>query len=195
MARLIRGAGATSRRISPDVSSAQGEASAILERAEREAARIRQDAEGDARAIVADAEARRGEAARAEAVAARLRHLEEAERVRRGARSDLLRLSISVSRRVIGAELRSHPEQLASTLDETLKRAGVAERLELHVSPEDAEVARGLEPAGLPEGAFVVRLDPSLSRGDCRVRLPGGNLDGRVETRLAAIGRALGLES
>lgn len=192
MARLIRGETTMGRRVEPAVSGAHREAAAILLRAEREALGIRRAAEEDARALLEDAERRVSEATRAASVAARLRQLEEIERYRSRAREDLLRLAIAVARRVIGAELEAHPEQLESTLDEALRCAGLAERVELHVGSDDLEAARELGPPGLPASALEVVEDPSLSRGDCRVLLPGGSVDGRVETRLEAIRLALG---
>jgi flagellar biosynthesis/type III secretory pathway protein FliH len=162
-------------------------------------------AEAHARGIVAAAEAERSrvfaeaaEAGRAEghARAATLLASAAAERERRlaGSEREIVRLAIEVARKVLGSELAVRPAAIADLAASALAAARDRREATLRVSPADAAAlrsAQGRLATLVGRARFAIREDPSVERGGAIVDTEAGRLDARIDTQLAALGRAL----
>ena len=96
-----------------------------------------------------------------------------------------------------------HTETLRRTVAEAVQLIAGAERIRIHLAPEDAralrdflpEVAEHLDTDGTDSPAEAIELvpDPDITRGGCIVRTAGGagEIDARIETQLEEIERQL----
>lgn len=138
-----------------------------------------------------EAESRAAVQAFAQAVAdtqeARARLLDEAS-------DELVAFAFAIASRIVRLELESRPEAVVPLVRETLERAASAERVHLRLAPLDHRYLVA-HPEELPEafgGAGIrLRADSSLRPGSVVLETEAGNLDGRVETQLEEIERAL----
>ena len=206
MTRIIRGG----PRPSPTSSPAKGARvipGPVFE-ARAEAVRIVAAAQSEAAALVAASRAGAGRAALdaqeagrlaghaevavalSQALAIRDSALAEAER-------EVARVALAAAERLVGEALRVEPERIANIVGDALARARRARDVVVRVHPDDAAALESLRAvvaarAGRP-GAFSVRPDPEVTRGGCLVETDLGTIDGRLETRLDALARALGV--
>ena len=105
-----------------------------------------------------------------------------------------------VAAQLIGTTLSAEPEKIASLLRPHLSRMRRAQQLVLRLHPEDCAFLRAspellaqlCEQQSL-EGRLELRPDASLARGDCVIESNLGELDARVQTRIALLAAALGL--
>lgn len=189
MGRVIRARRMGKPLVPAAVYDAQLEAAEIRRRAHEDAAEIRRQAHAEGYA-----------AGNAEA-AQKLLHLatHEAELSRRSER-DALQASLLVAGQLLGAELAAEPERILALLRPHLARMRRAQRLVLHLHPQDvawlerhpAALAALREQHTLAR-SLELRADPSLTRGGCVIESNLGELDARVETRLSMIAAALQL--
>jgi flagellar biosynthesis/type III secretory pathway protein FliH len=110
------------------------------------------------------------------------------------ARADALEIGFAVARAILGAEIRQNPEALFSLVRAAVRRAGDSRRIVVRVSIEDLELLQGGHGGTLDApGAARLELlpDRALNRGDCVVEADFGRIDGRLETRLAELRRAI----
>jgi len=111
------------------------------------------------------------------------------------ARADALEIGFQVARRVLESELRTSPEPLFALVKSALRRAADSRRVAIRLAPDDA--AQIQSPAGQAgvEGIGAARVevvaDASLQPGDCVVDTDFGQIDGRLETRLSELRRAV----
>lgn len=111
------------------------------------------------------------------------------------ARADALEIGFQVARRVLEAELRTSPEPLFALVKSALRRTGDSRRVAIRLSPADA--AELQSPAGqaavegIGSARVEIQADASLAPGDCVVDTDFGQIDGRLETRLAELRRAV----
>lgn len=97
----------------------------------------------------------------------------------------LAQLAIQIARRVIGRELTLDPALVVQTVRQAAALLPSAQSdLRIHLHPDDVDLMREL---GAAESHWQLLADPALSRGDCRMESARSRLDGRVETRLAAV--------
>jgi flagellar biosynthesis/type III secretory pathway protein FliH len=155
------------------------EARAIVAAAHQDADRIRAEA-----GLEAAAEAAR---ARGEAEAERQRLLEEAGPA-------LLRLALAAAARVVEREVADDAVAVA-VATRALGLVGLRRNLVLRAHPADAEGLRAALPrlrtAVARGGRLAVREDLAVGRGGVVLESEGGQVDGRTETRLAAVARAV----
>jgi flagellar biosynthesis/type III secretory pathway protein FliH len=134
-------------------------------------------------------EALRRVAAAVETLRAQAAHLGEQ------ARADALEIGFLVARTLLESEVRQSPQAVFQLVRQAVRRAGDSRRISVRLSPEDAAIVNaenGRAPLFGPAAARVeIAADPSLSRGDCVVDTDFGRVDGRLETRLAELRRAL----
>jgi flagellar assembly protein FliH len=163
--------------------AAQREAESILERAQREAAALLDHARSEAEALRVRVRTEvQAEAARRLAEL-ELRAREQLER----SQADLHALAIGIAERILHGELRQHPAHVAGVVAACLEGARSAREVRIKVHPDDVpEVERSL-----PPGASV-HADPAIARGGCLIETGAGQIDGRLETQLAAVREALG---
>jgi flagellar biosynthesis/type III secretory pathway protein FliH len=200
-ARIIRATkndGAPTRRLVPVRTrvlraghlEALSEAERILGRAREEAKAITERARAEAASLRLDA-AREGQAeAGALLVAARQR----AGQVVDEAREELTRLAVGIAGKLLGEELRLHPDRVALVVGQCLRQAGAARRVVIRVNPADAPAVEGAARAlrELSEAEVLhVEPDAAVPVGGCVLDTEIGQLDGRLETQLKMIQRAL----
>lgn len=173
MAKVIRG----SARVVPGaVVEAKEEAEAILERARIEAESLRDAARASAEENAQEA-ARAGLAAAMVGVeAARREAIEEV-------RASVAELALALARRIVSDALAEDPSRIEGLVEDALSRVRRATRARVRVHPDDA--------ARLGDLDFEVVADDTLEPGDCVVESDLGDVDARIETRLAALERAL----
>lgn len=98
---------------------------------------------------------------------------------------ELARLATIVASRVIVHELRTAPELIANAVRQAASALPAATReLRVRVHPDDLAL---LQQFGTAESHWQLLPDSTLARGDCQLESARSRLDGRVETRLAAI--------
>jgi flagellar assembly protein FliH len=113
------------------------------------------------------------------------------------ARADALEIGFLVARTLLEAEVRQNPQAVFQLVRQAVRRAGDSRRIAVRLAPDDAaavnaENARA--PLFGPAAARVeVLADAALARGDCVVDTDFGRVDGRLETRLAELRRAVEL--
>ncbi len=189
MSRVIRG-GAGERRVVPgEVFDARAEADRTVADARTEAERIVAEARREADAV--REEARRAGRAEGEEDAARA--LLEATRARAhidsGTERAVVELAMAAARRIVAEELSLAPERIRAIVDDVLARARRAHRITVRVHPDDVA---GLSGIGARDGLEAsIEADASIARGGCVVTTDLGELDARIEVRLAALEKAL----
>ncbi len=102
--------------------------------------------------------------------------LEEAE-------SSVAAIAVAAARKVVAEELSLRPEHIRAIVGAALERVRRASRVRVRVHPSDA--------AHLVLSDVPVVEDESIERGGCVVESELGDVDARLEVRLAAIERAL----
>lgn len=174
MARVIRPAGA---RVVPAAAVAAGrEAEAILEAAREAAERERERLRGEL-----EAEAR--EAARAELAAAHLALEQARAGVLAEAEGSITAIALAAAQKIVAEELALRPEHIRAIVRGAVERVRSGARARVRVHPSDA--------AHLALSDVAVIEDASIERGGCVVESELGDVDARLEVRLAAIERAL----
>jgi len=198
-----------SGQIAPE--AAVAEAPIAVATAERRAAEIIAHAEARAAAIAADAAKQAEERAlaelRDEVGETRRRAAAEAEEIVAAARAqsqmalaaverEAIVLALEIARKVVASELQVSPDVVLAVAGEAMGVLpnGVGSAA-LRVSPEDLQrVLTGRERLKGISGDLCeleVIAHPQVTRGGCIVETPAGDVDARMETRLAQLEQAL----
>jgi type III secretion system HrpE/YscL family protein len=158
---------------------ARTEAGAIMERARSEATHIRQDAAEEGRAQAAAILAAAGRRS--------FERLEQAE-------TELTLLAVRIAEKLVGEQLRIHPETVTQIVTQCLRTCTSAQRIVMHLNPDDLPLVERELPTlrALVETELLVpQADPFISRGGCLLETELGQIDGRLETQLQALQEAL----
>lgn len=170
---MIRGGAHVIRRA---VRSADEHAETIVAAARAEAAdlraRIRDDVEAEAAA-----------AARADLAAAMIAVEVAREEAVAVVHDAVAELAIAVARKLVADDLAAHPERVRAHIEACAQRVARGKRTVVRVNPVDVPHL-----AALP---VEVKTDPTLAPGDCVVESDLGEVDGRMETKLARTLEAL----
>lgn len=185
MTRIIKADRPARTRMVPGaVLDARAQAREIIEAARIEGQALRERAREQGR-----------QEGRAELAAAELRLARNAQAALDALEPEALKVALEVARRVVDAELSSRPEAIAELVARLMRRVRRAQRVGLHLHPDDLSTVKaaldGLMPDGC-EAAVELVPDATLERGDCVLRSDVGTLDGRVQARIDALARALG---
>jgi hypothetical protein len=119
-----------------------------------------------------------------------------ADRLTEVCAGDAIAVGTAVARHLLEGELRNDPEKLLPLVRSALRRVGESRVVRVRLSPGDAEALAANEVdlgERFPAARVQVVADPDLAQGDVQVDADFGTVDGRLETRLARIGRALAL--
>ena len=174
--------------------SAQTEAARILEEAEEFAAEIRREAQTDAENLRAEAYRHGTEKAVTEFEQTLLEVREIRERVWRETEQDLLRLSIRLTEKILGREIKSDKTAVADIVATALQNARQQEKLTVRVNPADLPLVEK-EVENLARSGRVRFMDfvadPRVSEGGCLIESEVGTIDARLETQLRVLERAL----
>jgi len=186
MARVIRAQRSGPSVVRAEVYDARREAARILEQARAEAEAMRAEAFATGHAA--------GQAAAARQLfdLAELRHatLQSAER-------QTLQAVLLVAAELVGRTLHADPEPILALLAPQLARVRRAQSIVLKLHPLDAAwLERNLTKLHAHaelEGQLELRPDATIARGGCMIESTLGEIDARIETRIAELARALGL--
>lgn len=177
------------------VRAAHDEARVIVERARTEAQSILDDAERRASLEVEHAVELAARTAREQVVAQLSASLVRAERALAVTERDVIALALDVARTVLGREAESSPSFIEAVARRSLQRVRRARAVVLRVHRDDLALARERVREWLAPGAepsvLDVLEDESVERGGVVVECDLGRIDGRIDSQLAAIGRAL----
>ena len=117
----------------------------------------------------------------------------ERARLRESASKEIGALALDVAARVIGERVAIDPELLERIVGRALARARVDSAVRVTLHPDDrASLERRL--GALPP-EIVLEDDGAQARGGCIVRGTLVTVDARVETALAAIAHAMGVDA
>ena len=95
----------------------------------------------------------------------------------------LVHLVASMTRQVIGRELRSDSSQITHVLREALKLLPMgADNIRIHLNPQDFELAKALRERH--EESWKLLEDESLLPGGCRIETAHSRIDATMETRI-----------
>lgn len=206
MSRIIRGGPRpadivprtpTSAIVPGAVFDARAEASRIVAAGHAEAAAIIDAARAGAESAVRDASDAGRMAGRAEVAAALAEALAIRDRALADAEREVARVALAAAERLVGEALTIAPERIASIVGDGLARARRARDVTVRVHPDDAPHVESLRAtiaarAGRP-ASFSVRVDAEITRGGCLIETDLGTIDARLETKLEALARALGV--
>ncbi len=113
------------------------------------------------------------------------------------ARADVVELAFQIARRILDGELRASHEALFGLVRAAVRRVGDARRVSIRLHPADAKAVQVAMDTGEPTLVSLTRVelhaDPTLSLGDCLVDSDAGLVDGRLESRLQELRRAVDL--
>lgn len=160
---------------------ATDQAAAILRKAEDQAARIR--------ACAAKQGYTEGKAEAAAMLAtARTRHAKALTL----SEEDITSLSIGIAERILHREIRLDPDVIRGVVQEVLDLAADADRMILHVHPDDLTAAR--EAAARFRHPVSFEPDPAVARGGCvamcdmgRVEATLGSMLQKIQDELAGV--------
>ncbi len=122
------------------------------------------------------------------------------ERLAAEARTDALEVAFLVARRILEAEVSTGIEPLLGLVRSALRKLGESRRIVIRLSPRDAAAvtaalaARGAATLAAGSAQIEIVTDATLSGGDCVVEGDLGAVDGRLDTRLSELRRAIAAE-
>jgi flagellar assembly protein FliH len=123
----------------------------------------------------------------------KLRH--EGERLAEAARADTLEIAFHIARRILEQELRSSPDALFALVRTAVRRAGEVRRVLIRVHPGDVAALEGEAGKKALQQITVARVDivgdATLSPGDVIVESAEARVDGRIDSRLSELKRAV----
>jgi type III secretion system HrpE/YscL family protein len=109
--------------------------------------------------------------------------------------TELVRLAVRVSEKVIGQELKADSSAVLNTIREALKSVRRERNLTIHVNPEHESTVRSqTESLGALLGGvreLLVVANPSVAPGGCIVESEIGTIDAQLSTQLKALEQAL----
>jgi flagellar assembly protein FliH len=112
-------------------------------------------------------------------------------RIREEAEGDLLKLAISIARRVLHRELTLDPESIEGLIRVALDKLQSRELCRVRVHPDQEQVIRkSLERFANSQKVELI-TDSSLQCGDVLFETAHGNLDASIESQLGEIERGL----
>jgi flagellar assembly protein FliH len=108
---------------------------------------------------------------------------------------DLVQLAMEVAEQVIAAELSLNPDLILSIVGKAMESAFEADEYRILVNPEDVNVVQENRPLLLANinglRQIHVQGDASITRGGCKVESNKGQVDARVESKMAEIHKQL----
>ncbi|MFW5968084.1 MAG: type III secretion system stator protein SctL [Persicimonas sp.] len=187
-------ANSATRVVSARVVDSIEEANLQLERASREAERMLEEARREAERLREEARTEGHEEGLAEVVELMAQARKEYSALIEGAEDDMLQLAARLAERIVGEALELDPSRIQRIVADVLRHARGKQQITVHVAPADREAldsATG-ELAQVVDGVAVhLESDPELGRGSCVIQTETGRIDGRIETQLDTLLRAI----
>jgi type III secretion protein L len=107
----------------------------------------------------------------------------------------MLRLSVRVAEKIIGEQLRVHPETIVEIIREVMKNIRPGKRLTIQVNQADAQRARAridrIKDGLSTSSEIEIVASGSVSPGGCLIESELGIIDARLETQLKCLEEAL----
>ena len=101
---------------------------------------------------------------------------------------ELVDLSIGIANQLIRREIKVDPGQIIAVIREAVNVLPVAaQKLTLHMHPEDAELVRTSLAIDDVSPPWEIVEEPLITRGGCKVKTEVSSIDATVENRFAAI--------
>lgn len=126
--------------------------------------------------------------------------LEEAFRnkieILNGLEKDMVRLVLSIAKKVIVADLRTQPSAIVEIVRQAITNLDSPENMRIYLNPADIEsITEAIDWGGLTEiGSrdihLEIKTDPRISQGGVIIESAGGAVDARLETRLNSVEKA-----
>lgn len=108
-----------------------------------------------------------------------------------GNEAQLVRLAVTVARKIVGDLSQADPEAILHTAREAIRAVRGERKIRLRVRPVDEEMVRRrmaeLEAAGPESCAITVAADESIILGGCIVETGLGTIDARLEAQLESL--------
>jgi len=108
---------------------------------------------------------------------------------------DILELTFSMTKKVVGIEMGINDQALRKTLMNALRFASEKSKISLRIHPDDYDYMEELKPELFSKFKEVKSLtiipDLTVTRGGCYLETPHGDVDARVETQLEALHKVL----
>jgi flagellar assembly protein FliH len=110
------------------------------------------------------------------------------ERLDDAAALELARLALATGTQLARRELRQDPAQVIAIIRECVNSLPASARhVRVHMHPADAAIVRERLAQPAADRAWSVVEDPVLARGGCRVITDVSQVDGRFDSRVAAV--------
>jgi flagellar assembly protein FliH len=110
-------------------------------------------------------------------------------RIRKDAEGDLLKLSISVARRVLHRELTLDPESIEGLIRIALEKLGARDLCRVRVHPDQEPAIRASMERFSNSHKVELIPDPSMQCGDVLFETAHGTIDASIEAQLREIER------
>lgn len=117
----------------------------------------------------------------------------ERARLREGASREIGSLALEVATRLVGEQVCADPALLERIVHRALARARADSAVRVSLHPDDRKALEARLAGRLPD-EIVLEDDPAMARGGCHVRGGLVTVDARIETALAVIARAMGID-
>jgi type III secretion system HrpE/YscL family protein len=120
---------------------------------------------------------------------------QRAEELTKSWEETMLRLSVRVAEKIIGEELKLHPDAIVSIVREVLKGTRSGKHLAIQVNEAEAQqvrtrIDRLRESQGMSREIEIV-VSASVPRGGCVIESELGIIDARLETQLRCLEETL----
>jgi len=112
------------------------------------------------------------------------------EEIYRETEEEIVRLSMSIARKILRSELRKGSYDIGKTIRAAMKFLVDTSRVQIRISPEDMEEVSGLIPSLASDskaGRIQILEDHSIQRGGCILQSGFGNVNATVEDQLALV--------
>lgn len=106
---------------------------------------------------------------------------------------ELMSLAVEIARKIIQCTLAVNPEALVSSIRAVLQTLPQS-KAQIHLNPDDMALARKHLGEVLDQAGHVLIEDETVSRGGCRIEMPGAQIDASMETRWRRTIESLGRE-
>jgi flagellar biosynthesis/type III secretory pathway protein FliH len=187
--------GSRSRRIPAAVFDASEEAQRLREDAVREAADLVAVARAEAEAIREAAAVRGREEGLGRASELCVRAATLRDEVLAEAEAQLVELAFAIAARVLARAVERDPTAVVEVATRALEAARRRTDVTVRAHPEDVVALRAAEPQLMVKleraRRIAVREDPAVGRGGVIVETEVGTIDGRLDSQLVALRRAV----
>jgi flagellar assembly protein FliH len=112
------------------------------------------------------------------------------EELHRSREQTLVRLVLVMGEKLVGRELRLHPESIRHVIEQGLQHLAETEHLRLLLNPQDLEMLQQTDRSSWPSGIELVP-EATITVGGFLLESPRGDLDGTRENRWVRVARVL----